>query len=249
MALVPALRKSVFLLLALLLVASAAPPQDDWKVRDRWEHPEEVMDALGIKPGATVADVGAGEGYFTFRLAARVGPSGKVYAEDILEDRLEKIRTLAAKRKLAQIETVLGTTDDPHLPAERIDVLLVVNAYHEMREYDAMLRGMFRALKPGALLGMIDASAEAGQPRESYYERHRIPEELLREDLRRNGFVFLRRQATFTPPDSDRIYFFLIFEKPSRDLPDPLSPTPAERPGPRNRSLYSFLIASGRPAA
>src|SRR5262245_19380289 len=135
MVLVPALRKHVFLLLALLLFAFAAPPQDDWKVRDSWQHPEKVMDALGIKAGATVADVGAGEGYFTFRLAARVGPAGKVYAEDILEDRLEQIRALASKRKLAQIETVLGTTDDPRLPAGQMDVALVVNAYHEMREY------------------------------------------------------------------------------------------------------------------
>jgi len=173
------------------------------------------MDAVGIKAGSTVADVGAGEGYFTFRLAARVGPTGKVYAEDILDDRLEQIRRGAAKRKLAQIETILGTTSDPRLPAERLDAILVVNAYHEMREYDAMLRGMFRALKPGALLGIIDAPAQAGQPRESYYDRHRIPEELLREDLARNGFTFLRQQATFTPPDSDRTYFFLIFEKPA----------------------------------
>jgi predicted methyltransferase len=213
----PAAAKLFLLFLALPLLVAPALSQDDWKARDNWERPEEVMDALGIRAGSAVADVGAGEGYFTFRLAARVGPGGKVYAEDILEDRLEQIRTLAAKRKLAQIETVHGTTDDPRLPAERLDAILVVNAYHEMREYDAMLRGIFGALKPGGLLGIIDAPAKAGEPRESYYERHRIPEELLRGDLSRNGFRFLRRHATFTPPDSDRTYFFLIFEKPAPD--------------------------------
>jgi predicted methyltransferase len=207
--------KLFLFLFTLPFLIAPALSQDEWKVRDSWERPEEVMDAVGIKAGSTVADVGAGEGYFTFRLAARVGPTGKVYAEDILDDRLEQIRRGAAKRKLAQIETILGTTSDPRLPAERLDAILVVNAYHEMREYDAMLRGMFRALKPGALLGIIDAPAQAGQPRESYYDRHRIPEELLREDLARNGFTFLRQQATFTPPDSDRTYFFLIFEKPA----------------------------------
>jgi predicted methyltransferase len=189
--------------------------QDEWKLRDAWEKPQEVMDVLGIKPGSVVADVGAGEGYFTFRLAARVGPTGKVYAEDILKDRLDKIRARATKQKLTQIETVLGSTDDPHLPSENVDVILVVNAYHEMRDYDAMLRGMFRALKPAGLLAIIDAPAKAGEPRENYYDRHRIPEQLLREDVARNGFTFVRQQPTFTPPDSDRTYFFLIFQKPA----------------------------------
>src|SRR5215475_5527696 len=126
----PAPGKRALLLLALLLLALPAVPQDDWKARDRWERPEEVMDAVGVKAGSTVADVGAGEGYFTFHLAERVGTTGKVYAEDILEDRLEKIRALAAERKLTQIETVLGAADDPRLPAERMDAVLVVNAYH-----------------------------------------------------------------------------------------------------------------------
>src|SRR4030095_12824222 len=143
-----------FLLLALPFLAAPLHSQDEWKIRDTWGKPQEVMDVLGIKAGSAVADVGAGEGYFTFRLAARVGPTGKVYAEDILDDRLDKIRTRATTQKLAQIETILGATDDPRLPAEQLDVVLVVNAYHEMREYDAMLRGMFRALKPGGLLGI-----------------------------------------------------------------------------------------------
>jgi predicted methyltransferase len=204
-----------FLLLALPFLAAPLHSQDEWKIRDTWGKPQEVMDVLGIKAGSAVADVGAGEGYFTFRLAARVGPTGKVYAEDILDDRLDKIRTRATTQKLAQIETILGATDDPRLPAEQLDVVLVVNAYHEMREYDAMLRGMFRALKPGGLLGIIDAPAKTGEPRENYYDRHRIPEQLVREDTARNGFRFLRQRPAFTPPDSDRTYFFLIFQRPA----------------------------------
>jgi len=94
-------------------------------------------------------------------------------------------------------------------------VVLVSNAYHEMRAYDKMLQGILRALKPGGLLAIIDAPAKPGDRRESYYERHRIPEKLVREDTARNGFRFLRQLPTFTPPDSDRTYFFLIFEKPA----------------------------------
>ena len=204
-------------LFPLLLLAFAVPwlaAQDDWKVRDDWEKPQEVMDVLGIRAGTFVADVGAGEGYFTFHLASRVGPTGKVYAEDILDDRLEKIRSRASKEKLTQIETIHGETDDPRLPSERSDVVLISNAYHEMRDYDKMLQGIFRGLKPGGLLAIIDAPAKPGNPRASYYERHRIPEKLVREDTARNGFTFVRQLPTFTPPDSDRTYFFLIFKKP-----------------------------------
>lgn len=207
--------KFFLLLLAVSWLAAPLIGQDDWKARDAWQKPQEVMDVLGIKAGSIVGDVGAGEGYFTFHLAERVGPSGKVYAEDILADRLDKIRERASTEKLTQIETILGSADDPRLPAASLDVILVVNAYHEMRDHDAMLRGMFRALKPGGLLAIIDAPpAKAGQPRESYYEHHRIPEHFVREDTARNGFTFLRQRPTFIPPDRDRTYFFLIFQKP-----------------------------------
>src|SRR5262249_34688019 len=157
--------------------------------------------------------------YFTFHLASRVGATGKVYAEDVLDDRLEKIRERASKEKLTQIEAIHGETDDPRLPAEGSDVVLVSNAYHEMRDYDKMLQGIFRALKPGGLLAIIDAPAAPGKPRASYYDRHRIPEKLVREDTARNGFTFLRQLPTFTPPDSDRTYFFLIFQKPVVNSP------------------------------
>jgi predicted methyltransferase len=211
-----ATRKLFLLLFVFSLFARTAPSQDDWKTRDAWEKPQEVMDVLGIKEGSIVADIGAGEGYFTFHLAARVGPNGKVYAEDVLDDRLEKIRKRATKQKLTQIETIHGETNDPRLPTERIDVVLISNAYHEMREYDQMLRSIYLALKPGGLLAIIDCPADPGESREKYYPRHRIPEQLVREDTVHNGFTFLRQRPTFIPPDSDRTYFFLIFQKPPR---------------------------------
>lgn len=209
-----------FLLSILLLIALpclAAPPtgQDDTKVRDAWQRPEEVMNALQIGSGSVVADIGAGGGYFTFHLAERVGPKGKVYAEDIQEDEVKKVRARAEKEGLTQIEAVLGDRKDPKLPSERFDAILVVNAYHEMREYDAMLGAMLRALKPGGLLGIIDATTKAGEPREKYFVRHRIPEDLVREDTARNGFSFVRQDPGFKPPDDDRSYFFLIFKKPT----------------------------------
>ncbi len=203
---------------ALLCAATTLAGQDDTKARDAWQRPEAVMDALGIKSGSAVADVGAGGGYFTFHLAQRVGPQGKVYAEDILEDEVNKIRERAAKEKLQQIEALLGAMDDPKLPAERLDSVLIVNAYHEMREHDAMLRAVFHALKPGGLLAIIDAPAAPGEPREKYFDRHRIPERFVRDDAAHNGFSFVRQERGFNSPERGRDYFFLIFKKPESKI-------------------------------
>ncbi len=188
--------------------------QDSGPDRDAWQHPAEVTDALGLRPGNVVADVGCGSGYFTFHLAARVGPQGRVYAVDIDDKELAKIRRRAAKESLTQIEAILGARDNPRLSAESADAVLVVNAYHEMRDYDAMLQGLYRALKPGGLLGMIEGADHSGQPRSTYYERHRMPEELVREDASGNGFRFLRNERTFIRPDDKKEFYFLIFEKP-----------------------------------
>src|SRR5258706_11575894 len=114
--------RTLQLLLLLAVLSCPAMPlsgQDDAKARDAWQRPQEVMNALGIKQGSVVGDIGAGGGYFTFHLAARVGPTGKAYAEDILERAVNKIRERAAKEGLAQIEAVPRTQDDPPGPAAR----------------------------------------------------------------------------------------------------------------------------------
>lgn len=207
---------SVLLLLAWIAACSRVTGQNSGPVRDAWQRPEEVMDALGIKPGSAVADVGCGRGYFTFHLAQRVGIRGKVYAEDVQGDELAEIRREAHKKGLTQIETIDGAADDPSLPDRAIDVVLIVDAYHEMRRYNAMLAGIFRALKPGGLLALIDGAAEPGRSRDEYYSRHRMPAAIEREDAEHNGFRFLREAPGFTRPEPPKQYYFLILEKPQR---------------------------------
>lgn len=203
----------LFLFLCVLL-PSLVSTQDDGAARDAWQRPEEVMDALGIQAGTAVADVGSGDGYFSFHLARRVGADGRVYAVDIDDGALKKLRREAEKEGLGQIETIVGAKDDPRLPPDSVDVVLVVNAYHEMRDYDAMLAGFYRALRPGGRLGIIEAEDEPGKPRETYYSRHRLPEELVREDAERAGFVFAREEPGFTRPNGPKEFYFLVFEKP-----------------------------------
>ncbi len=185
-----------------------------WARRDQWQRPQDVMDELGLAAGSSVADVGAGRGYFVLRLAARVGPTGKVYAVDIDEGDLGRIRRRANDDGLSQVETIHSATDDPRLPDQSMDAILVVNAYHEMRAYDSMLQGMYRALRPGGRLAIIDEEAEAGKARSTYHSNHEIPESLVREDAERNGFRFLRRPRGFHTYDGDN-WYFLLFEKPA----------------------------------
>jgi ubiquinone/menaquinone biosynthesis C-methylase UbiE len=210
---------SVFL--ALILAATLAPQragaQDPWgpRNRDAWQRPEEVMDALGLKPGSVVADVGCGRGYFTFHLADRVGSQGKVYAVDVKEHLIAGLRHEAEAKTLSQIEAVVGAADDPHLPLGALDAILVVDAYHEMHDYDAMLEAFYRALKPGGLLGVIDIEAERGQRRNTYFEHHNLPAEIVREDATRHQFRFLHNEPGFTVPKTREKHYFLLFEKPN----------------------------------
>lgn len=199
--------------------ASAKPDAWDWTTRDTWQHPQEVMDALDLQSGSAVADVGCGDGYFTFHLADRVGPSGRVYAVDIKEDVIQKIRQSAAEKKMPQIIAIVGSPDNPHLASGSLDAILLVKAYHEFSHYDMMVSSFLEALRPGGRLAVIDYIAEPGKPRSEYMEHHRIPPQLVQQEVGRDGFHFLRREADFPIPDDSRNLFFLLFDRPPGGLP------------------------------
>ncbi len=191
--------------------------QDETK-RDAWQRPEEVMDALGIVPGSAVADIGCGEGYFVVRLARRVGPTGAVYAVDVDESALKKVRQRAEHEKLGQVRVIQSVPNDPSLPGPArdagLEAVLIVNAYHEMKEYDSMLRAVYAALKAGGRLAIIDAIGDDAASRARLQDEHESSEKMVREDAARAGFRFRSKEAGFERPESSRRHwFFLIFEK------------------------------------
>ena len=206
-------------LLAALLVQVGPPPGADAVSatnRDSWQRPDGVMNALGIRQGTRVADIGAGSGYFTFRLAQRVGATGRVYAEDIVDPALADIAKRATRDGLKQIITVRGTDEDPGLPPGGMDVVLVVNSYHEFKAFDAMMTGFRLALKPQGLLGVIEPQALAGEQPGSAFRHHRISSDVVRADAQRAGFAFVRSEIGFVNPDAgidSGYWFFLIFRK------------------------------------
>jgi ubiquinone/menaquinone biosynthesis C-methylase UbiE len=207
-------RSVTVVLLVGLLTAGCARSQNSGPERDHWQRPDEVMDALGVKPGSVVADVGCGRGYFTLKLAARVGSTGKVYAEDIKDDVLADLRRDAERQGFTQVITVLGAAKDPRLPGGALDAVLAVDSYHEWVDYDSMLDHLYSALKPRGLFGLIDGATEdVRRSREDYHSMHRMPESMEREDLTRHGFRFLRSEPGFTRPSDGKAYYFLIFQK------------------------------------
>jgi predicted methyltransferase len=208
-------------------VRTSPQESDRARKRDEWQRPAEVIDALGVKSGNRVADIGCGYGYFTFRLAARVGAEGKVYAVDIDSEAIDKVRQRKELEKLDQVEPIQGESADPRLPND-LDAVLIVDAYHEFREYDRMMQAVFRALKPGGRIVIIDGEGPAGRPRTEYHRLHTIPAELVREEVARQGFVFKESRPGFYDAEYGKKFYFLIFERP---LPNSAPKPQGERPG------------------
>lgn len=130
--------------------------------RDRWywQMPHRIIDEAGIKPGMSVADVGAGDGYFTFRLAERVGPHGRVYANDIDNRALQVVRDKCREEDIRNITVILGKEDDPLLPEKSIDIILMVNVIHLVKNPSLFLKNIEKCLKPGGTLVIVQWDAE-----------------------------------------------------------------------------------------
>lgn len=135
----------------------------DWLVRperEAEEKPDLALDGMGIKPGMKIADMGSGVGYMTLRMAKRVGPTGKVYGVDLQPGMLQKLRENASKAGLTNIEPILSTVDDPKLPANSVDMILMVDVYHEFSQPQAMIRKLREALKADGRLILLEYRAE-----------------------------------------------------------------------------------------
>jgi len=130
------------------------------KKRDAEYREERVLNIVGVKPGMLIGEVGAGNGYFTLKLARRVGPSGKVFANDIVEDFLAEIRDRAEEQGLSNIETILGTERNPRLPAGKLDFVFLVRAFHDLSYPLEVLEKIKASLKPGAKIIIVETEAE-----------------------------------------------------------------------------------------
>jgi tRNA A58 N-methylase Trm61 len=162
----------------------------DWLVRperETEEQPERALDALNLKPGMVVADIGAGVGYMSLRMARRVGPSGKVYANDLQPPMLDLLRQNAAKAGIGNIVTVVGDVADPKLPANTMDLVLLVDVYHEFSQPQQMLRKIRDTLKADGRLVLLEYRAE--DPNVPIIAEHKMTVAQVKSELEAEGFV------------------------------------------------------------
>lgn len=168
--------------------------------RDQKLQVNRVMDLLEIGPGKTVADIGAGSGWFTVRAARRVTETGSVYAVDINPEATRYIDTRAQKEGLHNVKTVLSKSDDPQLPANKIDSVLLLKTYHEIDKPVTLLQNLRASLRPGAKVGIIDRNGNG--------ENHGVARDIVVREASEAGYVVLS-QYDFVKGDG--MDYFLIF--------------------------------------
>jgi SAM-dependent methyltransferase len=163
----------------------------DWLDRpDRAEReqPERVLDLLRVAPGMTVADVGAGTGYFTVRLAHRVAPGGSVYATELQPEMLRLLDARVSKEGVRNVQLVAATEDDAKLPDRCCDLVLLVDVYHELTDPPAVMAGIRRALKPSGRLALVEYRGE--DPNVPIKPEHKMTLAQIRKELEALGFAF-----------------------------------------------------------
>jgi len=257
-------RLSGLLFAGLLIVAPALPPavgqapgapaekrkaRARAKTDQRAESLRAVAEHLGVGPGSVIADVGAGRGRDTWTFADVVGTSGVVFAEEIEESKTKAIEKEADRRDLPQVKAVLGGVEDPSLPAASVDMAFMHHVYHHVSKPREMLRGIWRALKPGGHLVVVDqrkGTLVDWVPREDRARKHYwIAETTVVREAREEGFLFVECAERLWHANGP---FVLVFRRPAgRDAPnrDPDSPSPIP-PGTVEQLLPASGAATGR---
>jgi len=173
--------------------------------RDAWQKPDLIMDALGIGEGSVVADLGAGGGWFTVRLARRVGPNGTVFAQDVQSQMLEAIKRRVGREGLRNVEYVQGSSVDPRLPRGRLDAVLIVDSYHELANPIELLRNVSASLKSTGRIGIVEFTLEGGGPGPPLSQRK--SQESVIEEAEQAGLRLANRESFL------EFQYMLIFGK------------------------------------
>ena len=187
------------------------PPSDlgllDAPDRDLWQRPDLIMDAMGIADGSVVADIGAGSGWFTIRLARRVGPQGIVFAEDVQQEMINAISRRVSREGFNNVRPVLGTMNDPKLRAQSLDAALMVDSFHEVDASNrvTMLANLGKALKPQGRLVIVDFRLDGTGPGPAPEER--VSSEVVVTAAEKAGLKLVRQEVFL------EYQYFLIFGK------------------------------------
>ena len=187
--------------------------------REKTEKVSDVLSALQAEPGKRIADIGAGEGFCSRRIARAVGPTGRVAAVDVSEKDLEKLRARVQQDKVTNVDVVVGAVDDPHLPQDTFDAVLIYNAYHEMTTPEPILKAIFMALKPGGRLVMSEPLHDnvRSATRAEQVKDHEIGPNFVQQELQAAGFEVIEQRPdflAFTSPGHKGGFWLMIARKP-----------------------------------
>jgi ubiquinone/menaquinone biosynthesis C-methylase UbiE len=191
-------------LIALLIAGCARLKQFAYEGfnRDSWQQPDKVIAALNLHPGEIIADLGSGGGYFTFKLAKAVAPSGTVYAVDVDKDMIELISKRLKEESGNNVETILATPTDPRLPQTGVDLIFTVNTYHHIADRSDYFANARKYLRPGGRIAIIDLDRRAWL---EVLLGHYTPSETIKREMEQAGYT-LQQQLDFLDRQS-----FLIF--------------------------------------
>jgi len=189
-----------------------------WAERDKWQKADELIRQLTIKPGSNVADIGSHEGYMTVKLSSVVGNTGRVYAVDVEQSKLDKLKDHLSKRNITNVALIKGDHDNPMLPINSLDAVIILDTYHEMDDHDKILLHIKAALKSGGRLVLCEPIADERRKlaREDQERKHELGMSFALEDLQKSGFTILKRQDTFvdrSKEKGDKMWLIVALKK------------------------------------
>ncbi|MEK6782843.1 MAG: methyltransferase domain-containing protein [Bacteroidota bacterium] len=220
-------KKATWFLVLVLNMSFQLWAQDQWKnvyiesawaERDEWQKAGELIRQLSLKPGNTVADIGCHEGYMTFKLSTVVGDKGKVYAVDVEQNKLEKLKTNQKKRNITNIIAIKGEYDNPRLQLNSLDAGIILDTYHEIEEHDKVLQHIKASLKPGGRLVLCEPIADERRKsnRQDQERKHELGMNFAIEDLKEAGFTIIKQQDPFidrTKEKGDKMWLIVAIKK------------------------------------
>lgn len=180
--------------------------EEEWEERDTWMDVSKIFEMADIEAGSKVADIGCHEGYLAVRLSKRVGEEGLVYAVDVRDDRLDVLKENIKERDLKNIKPILGDYDDPKLPVGILDVVFVMDTYHEIDDYIAVLSHINKALKPGGRILILEKLKEhsKNKTRDDQMDSHTLSSNYVKKDLEAIGMKITKQISDFGQWENDK---------------------------------------------
>jgi predicted methyltransferase len=204
-----------------VLTSHSQSSAEEERQREQWQRVTDVFSAMAIRPGSVVGDIGAGDGFFTTRLAAAVGPSGRVFAVDVADSQLDRLRRRLRDEPYRNITVVKGSVGNPGLPEGSLDAALIVNAYHEMTEHHAMLTSIRTALKPTGRLVIVEPMSDKQRTanRAAQIREHQLGSEFALQEVRSAGFRIIGLEDPFTTRGSSVDWMLTVVPSAAATLP------------------------------